>query len=76
MTIMHLIELIPDVWQTYRPLLPLNAVRDFLTAPSRPGEAWPGGGHSVTTASLAAAVLLGVAGAAAQRRVARHQLCQ
>jgi hypothetical protein len=56
-----LFELIPEVWEAYRPWLPLRAVNDFLTNAGHPGSALVRGGHWAVLAFVAvAAVLVGV----------------
>jgi hypothetical protein len=67
-----LLELIPEVWEAYRPWLPLRTVNDFLTGASHRGHALLGGAHWAVLAfvAVAAVVLVGVSNVRRVRIVA------
>ena len=78
MTLRKLFDMIPDVWEAYRPWLPLRTAKFFLTPAGRPGDVL-GGGHWAVIAfvALAVLVLVGVRSGrpratSAARRVAIH----
>jgi len=59
MTIKHMFELIPQIWELYRPWLPLRAGGDLLTAVGHPGDAsrhWP----AIACVAVATVLLLGL----------------
>ena len=60
MTLKHQFDLLCEIWQAYRPWLPLRTVKEFLTVAGHPRDALLGGGHWVAIAgvAVAAAVLL------------------
>lgn len=72
MILRTLLELIPEVWEAYRPWLPLRTVDDFLTGAGHPGDALLGGGHWTVLpfVAVAAAVLVGVSNGRRVRIVA------
>jgi len=71
-TLRQLFELIPDVWEAYRPWLPVRTAKEYLTTVGHPDAALIGGDHRVAIASVAvsAVVLLGIWSAVAHRRAA------
>lgn len=72
MTLRQMFELIPEVWEAYRPWLPMRTAKEYLTTVGHPDDALLGDGHWVAIAYVAvsAVVLLGVWTAVAHRRAA------
>ena len=65
MTLTHLFDLVGQIWQAYRPLMPLRAARQLVTVGGHPGAALTAGDHWVVIVgvAVAGALLIGVASA-------------